>query len=152
MLNCNCSHTATQNMGWSAGQSHHTKLMPYFNPTFVSKISSQNEPRRNDFATFNSTFVSLLPWLQQHQPLFILLWKQKQGRGGFLFPTGALSWTLSCSQTELSISSPKSSLLRAGNPEMLKVRRCKVHWQNSISPACIILGPGQRSQSLAKKE
>lgn len=44
------------------------------------------------------------------------------------------------------------ALLRAGNPETLKVGRFKVHWQNSISPACIILGSSQCYQSLAKKE
>lgn len=70
----------------------------------------------------------------------------------FSFPLELLSWTLSRSQAELSISSPESSPLRVGNLEMLKVRRFKVHWQSSISPACIILGAGQCYQSLAKKE
>lgn len=77
---------------WGAEQS--PQAHPHFHPTELceqtqhSQSWRQDVPGRTDFAVFSPSFNNQFPWLQWHQPLFTLLWKKQQHRGGFQFPTG----------------------------------------------------------------
>lgn len=141
---------------WGAEQS--PQAHPHFHPTELCEQTSTASPEGRTclagLILLSLALVSIISSLGFSGISHYLPYCERSSNTEevFSFPLEFLSWTLSHSQAELSISSPKSSPLRAGNLEMLKVRRFKVHWQSSISPACIILGAGQCYQSLAKKE